>query len=114
MDFPIEMHATMTYQEKCEALESAINILPDDFHNYRLLGLKKCPQGSGLTFLAIQDYLTSKVNVYGTVDEFIIYNIVKYYKPISITAAKVIFPEMNFNEDNYGFVRYESANAMMH
>ncbi|MGK5595675.1 MAG: hypothetical protein ACSNEK_10020 [Parachlamydiaceae bacterium] len=113
MDFPVEIHAPMTYEEKCEAIHSMATNLPEEYFYYKLVAIKMCPQNSGLTFVAVKDYVTPKINVYGTVDEFILFNIVKYYKPIPLKAAQIIFPEWNFTEENYGFERYETANGAM-
>lgn len=76
---------------------------PIDYNWYYLVAQKRCPFGNNFQYVLVASRSSSKVNAYGTYDEFNAYNLVKYYRPLSFEDAITIFPEWNLSIENYGF-----------
>lgn len=79
-------------------------VYPIDYEWYHIIRVKDCPFGSEIKYVVV-DALShcGKYNVYGTHNEFNPYTLVKFYNPLSLIDAQIIYPEMNFTTENYGF-----------
>ena len=104
MDFVSEIHYTVPEKQLFPILQ--IMGIPIDYHCYYIVSYKELPQWPGLKFVIVMPYNEVKCNAYGTVDEFNPYNLVKYYRALNLKEAKIIFPEMEFTEKNYGFKKF--------
>lgn len=83
-----------------------VKFCPVDYDWYKIIKIKEYPPGSAIKFVLVRSEVqTSMFNVYGTHEEFNPYNLVMHYSPLKLIDAKIIFPEMNFTEENYGFTK---------
>lgn len=100
MDYPAVYESSETqilYHPHIEAK------YPLDYTWYLITAQKPCPFGNNFQYVIVATLTSPKVNAYGTFNEFNAYNLVKYYKPLSLKDAQIIFPEANLTEENYGF-----------
>lgn len=112
MDFPVE---NIYYSPEFTNFSNpqVMANYPMDYNWYHISCMKKCPFGNDFFYVIVATYTSSKVNVYGTYNEFNPYNLVKYYTPISLIAAQTIFPEMGFNQQNYGFEKLKMPDELI-
>lgn len=99
MDFPI------VYESEFQSITHPIVMAeyPIDYTWYIITAQKRCPFGNDFYYVIVSSFTSPKVNAYGTYNEFHPYNLVKYYKPLTLKEAQIIFPEFKLNEQNYGF-----------
>ena len=77
---------------------------PLDYDWYKIIKMKEYPPGSDIKFVIVKtEAELTRYNAYGTHDEFNAYNLVKHYQPLKLIEAQIIFPEMQFSEENCGF-----------
>lgn len=101
MDYPVEAIYQVPGTDLIES--TFVKYCPYDYDWYKIIKIKDCPFGSGIKYVVVNALSSPKCNVYGTHNEFNAYILVKYYRPLALVDAKIIYPEMNFGEDNYGF-----------